>query len=133
MRILPWPPGAAGRSIPYEGLRGRFWTLVHWTNWRMTFLSPPGQQERVARETIAELRAGRAVRLFVTDFPRITSGLAFDDRVEGGALVARLYGPGPTRRQAPFSLRATSGSRSHASAEVHTPMPRRRPEISPVE
>lgn len=102
----------------------------------MTFPSLPGLQERVARETIAELRAGRAVRLFVTDFPRITfnhSGLAFDYRVGGGALVARLYGPGPTRRQAPFSLRATSGSRSHASAEVHTPMPRRRPEISPVE
>ena len=34
-------------------LRGRLWTLVHPTNWRMTFPSPPGQQERVARETAA--------------------------------------------------------------------------------
>jgi hypothetical protein len=65
------------------GLRGRFWTLVHPTNWRMTFPSLPGQQERVARETVAELRAGRPVQLFVTDFPRIEvnhSVLVFDYR-----------------------------------------------------
>ena len=65
------------------GLHGRFWTLVHWTNWRMTFPSLPGQQERVARETIAEIQAGRPVQLFITDFPRIAvnhSVLAFDYR-----------------------------------------------------
>lgn len=69
-----------------DGLRGRLGTLVHWTNWRMTFPSPPGQQERVARETMAELRAGRPVQLFVTDFPRIQfnhSVLAFDYRASG--------------------------------------------------
>jgi len=68
------------------GLRGRFWTLVHPTNWRMTFPSLPGQQERVARETVAELLAGRPVQLFVTDFPRIElnhSVLAFDYRTSG--------------------------------------------------
>jgi hypothetical protein len=68
------------------GLRGRFWTLVHWTNWRMTFPSPPGQQERVARRTMAEIRAGRPVQLFITDFPRIAlnhSVLAFDYRAAG--------------------------------------------------
>jgi hypothetical protein len=73
-----------------DGLRGRFWTLVHWTNWRMTFPSLPGQQERVARETMAELRAGRPVQLFVTDFPRIKfnhSVLAFDYRADGPEAV----------------------------------------------
>jgi Ser/Thr protein kinase RdoA (MazF antagonist) len=45
-----------------DGLRGRFWTLVHWTNWRMTSPSLRGQQERVARETMAALRAGRPGR-----------------------------------------------------------------------
>jgi hypothetical protein len=68
------------------GLRGRLWTPVHPTNWRMTFPSLPGQQERVARETVAELRAGRPVQLFVTDFPRIElnhSVLAFDYRASG--------------------------------------------------
>jgi hypothetical protein len=52
----------------------------------MTFPSLPGQQELVARETVAELRAGRPVQLFVTDFPRIElnhSVLAFDYRASG--------------------------------------------------
>jgi len=72
------------------GLRGRFWTLVHPTNWRMTFPSLPGQQERMARETMTELRAGRAVQLFLTDFPRIEmnhSVLAFDYRTSGPETV----------------------------------------------
>ncbi len=51
------------------GLGGRFWTLVHWTNWRVTFPFPRWQQERVARETLMELRAGRPVQLLVTNFP----------------------------------------------------------------
>jgi hypothetical protein len=42
-------------------LRGRSWTLVHPTNWRKTFPSRPGRQERVARETLAELRGWRPV------------------------------------------------------------------------
>ncbi|MEX2222365.1 MAG: hypothetical protein WEG40_11270 [Candidatus Rokuibacteriota bacterium] len=73
----------AAEAAVKDGLRGRLRTLVHWTNWRMTFPSLPGQQERVARETMAELRAGRPVQLFVTDFPRIKcnhSVLVFDYR-----------------------------------------------------
>ena len=56
----------------------------------MTFPSLPGQQERVAHETVAELRAGRPVQLFVTDFPRIKfnhSVLAFDYRADGADAV----------------------------------------------
>ncbi len=71
------------------GLRGRLWTLVHPTNWRM--------EERVARETMTELRAGRAVQLFLTDFPRIEmnhSVLAFDYRASGPATVDfEVYDP----------------------------------------
>jgi hypothetical protein len=80
-----------------NGLRGRLWTLVHWTNWRMTFPSLPGQQARVARETVSELQAGRAVQLFVTDFPRIKcnhSVLAFDYRAaDGDAVDFIVYDP----------------------------------------
>ena len=79
------------------GLRGRLWTLVHPTNWRMTFPSLPGQQERVARETMAELRAGRPVQLFLTDFPCIEmnhSVLVFDYRAGGPATVDfEVYDP----------------------------------------
>ncbi len=52
-----------------EGLVGRFWTLVHWTNWRVVFPMPHWQQERVAREAMVELQEGRPVQLLVTNFP----------------------------------------------------------------
>jgi hypothetical protein len=52
-----------------EGLVGRFWTLVHWTNWRVVFPMPRWQQERVAREALVELGEGRPVQLLVTNFP----------------------------------------------------------------
>jgi hypothetical protein len=51
------------------GLVGRFWTWVHWTNWRVAFPVPRSQQERVARETLVELGAGRPVQLLVTNLP----------------------------------------------------------------
>ncbi|HEY7040700.1 MAG TPA: hypothetical protein VID28_17685 [Methylomirabilota bacterium] len=51
------------------GLVGRFWTLVHWTNWRVVFPMPRWQQERVAREALAEVAEGRPVQLLVTNFP----------------------------------------------------------------
>ena len=82
--------GGARRVVRVEPDPERLRTLVHWTNWRMTFPSWPGQQERVAHETMAELRAGRPVQLFVTDFPHIQfnhSVLAFDYRVSGADAV----------------------------------------------
>jgi hypothetical protein len=54
-----------------DGLGGRFWTLVHWTNWRVGFPMTAAQQERVARETVAELRAGRLVQMLVTNLPKV--------------------------------------------------------------
>jgi hypothetical protein len=68
------------------GLPRRLWTILHWTNWRMVFPLPRSQQERVAAETVAEIRAGRPAQLLITDFPRIRlnhSVLAFDLRVDG--------------------------------------------------
>jgi hypothetical protein len=51
------------------GLGGRFWTLVHWTNWRVTFPVTRAHQERVAAEVVDELRRGRLVQLLVTNWP----------------------------------------------------------------
>ena len=53
-----------------EGLGGRFWTFVHWTNWRVTFPVTGEHQAAVAQETIAELAAGRLVQLLVTNWPK---------------------------------------------------------------
>jgi hypothetical protein len=53
-----------------EGLGGRFWTMVHWTNWRVTFPVSDDQQAGVAREIVEELTAGRLVQLLVTNWPK---------------------------------------------------------------
>lgn len=77
-------------SAVKAGLSGRFWTWVHPTNWRMALPSPPGEQERTAMETIDELRAGRPVQFFITDFPRIKcdhSVLVYDYRVTSDQTV----------------------------------------------
>ncbi len=50
-------------------LGGRFWTWVHWTNWRVTVPVSGGHQERVAREIVAGLDQGRLVQLLVTNWP----------------------------------------------------------------
>ena len=62
---------AAQEAAVKTGLGGRFWTLVHWTNWRVGFPMPAVQQERVARQTIEELEAGRLVQLLVTNMPKV--------------------------------------------------------------
>ena len=53
-----------------EGLGGRFWTWVHWTNWRVTFPVTRGHQEAVAQEIVDDLRTGRLVQLLVTNWPK---------------------------------------------------------------
>ncbi len=52
------------------GLGGRFWTLVHWTNWRVTFPVTRGHQAGVAQDVMDELDAGRLVQLLVTNWPK---------------------------------------------------------------
>jgi hypothetical protein len=53
-----------------EGLGGRFWTMVHWTNWRVTFPVSHDHQAAVAHEIVTELDAGRLVQLLVTNWPK---------------------------------------------------------------
>lgn len=54
-----------------EGLGGRFWTLVHWTNWRVVLPVTARHQEGVAREIVDELGRGRLVQLLVTNLPKV--------------------------------------------------------------
>ena len=51
-------------------LGARFWTLVHWTNWRVVFPVTRGHQAQVAQEIMQELAAGRLVQLLVTNWPK---------------------------------------------------------------
>jgi hypothetical protein len=60
----------AQQAAVKEGLGGRFWTLVHWTNWRVTFPVTRGHQATVARAIMDELDAGRLAQLLVTNWPK---------------------------------------------------------------
>jgi hypothetical protein len=79
------------------GLGGRFWTLVHWTNWRVVFPMPGAQQERVAREVIAELVAGHPAQLLVTNLPEWELNhtvVAYQYRIgDNGAVDLLVYDP----------------------------------------
>src|SRR5262249_42569320 len=80
------------------GMTGRFWTLVHWTNWRVVFPFPAWQQERVASQVVAELQAGRSVQLLVTNFPSRWelnhTVVAYDYRLDGdGSVDFEVYDP----------------------------------------
>ena len=52
-----------------EGLGGRLWTFVHWTNWRIGLPLPDGHQATVLDEVVSELAQGRLVQLLVTNWP----------------------------------------------------------------
>ena len=62
---------AAEEAAVKAGLGGRFWTWVHWTNWRVTLERlPPGHQSEVLQQIRDELAAGRLVQLLVTNWPK---------------------------------------------------------------
>jgi hypothetical protein len=80
------------------GLGSPVWTWFHWTNWRVVFPVPGAQQERVARETLAELQAGHPVQFLVTNFPTWELNhtvLAYDYRIgdNGGVVEFLVYDP----------------------------------------
>ena len=78
------------------GLDGRVVTWIHWTNWRVVFPMPGAQQEGVARETVAELQAGRPVQWLITNFPTVElnhTALVYDYRVDGRAVEFIVYDP----------------------------------------
>jgi hypothetical protein len=53
------------------GLTGRLLSWLHWSNWRVVYPMPRFQQEAVARETVAELQAGRPVQWLITNLPTL--------------------------------------------------------------
>jgi hypothetical protein len=61
---------AAEEAAVKAGLSSRFWTLVHWTNWRVTMPVPDGHQTAVLEEVLDELAGGRLVQLLITNWPK---------------------------------------------------------------
>ena len=80
-----------------EGLGGKFWTMVHWTNWRVVLPIPGAHQEQVARETLDEIRARRPVQWLVTNFPTWELNhtvIAYDFQpTASGDVAFRVYDP----------------------------------------
>lgn len=80
-----------------EGLGSPVWTWFHWTNWRIAFPRSGAQQERVARETMSELLAGRLVQWLVTNFPTWELNhtvVVYDYRIgDNGAIEFVVYDP----------------------------------------
>jgi hypothetical protein len=88
---------AAQETAVKAGLGGPVWTFIHWTNWRVVFPVTDGQQERVARETLAEIDAGHMVQLLVTNLPKVELNhtvIAYDYRIyEGRFIEFIVYDP----------------------------------------
>jgi hypothetical protein len=88
---------AAQEAAVKAGLGGFVWTFIQWTNRRVVFPVTGEQQERVARETLAELDAGRMVQLLVTNLPKVELNhtvIAYDYRIyEGRFLEFIVYDP----------------------------------------
>jgi hypothetical protein len=61
---------AAEEAAVKAGLGPRFWTWVHWTNWRVTMPVPDGHQAAVLDEVLDELAGGRLVQLLITNWPK---------------------------------------------------------------
>ena len=102
------------------GLEGRFWTWIHWTNWRVIFPMPRAQQEGVARETVAELLAGRLVQWLITNFPTVElnhTAIVYDYRVDAGqAIEFIVYDPNDP--DAPGIIRFDLDQRRFSSTRV---------------
>jgi hypothetical protein len=79
------------------GLPSRFWTFIHWTNWRVIFPFPGSQQEAVASQTVTELQDGHVVQFLITNLPQWELNhtvLVYDYRIgDNGAVEFVVYDP----------------------------------------
>lgn len=79
-----------------QGLGSRFWTLVHWTNWRVIWPVTGGQQAGVAGEIVDELQHGRLVQLLVTNLPKVELNhtvVAYAYRADGRGIDLTVWDP----------------------------------------
>ena len=103
---------------------GRFWTFVHWTNWRVIAWVTPAHQENVAREIASELRAGRLVQLLVTNWPKPELNhtvVAFESR--DGAATLDFVVWDPNNPDAPGVITFDRRSRHFSATRVYDTEP----------
>ena len=91
---------AQGSAVK-EGMGGRFWTMVHWTNWRTLFPLTGGHQTRVFDGIERELGAGRLVQLLVTNQPILELNhtvVVFASRGDGTRVDLAVWDPNEPAR-----------------------------------
>jgi hypothetical protein len=94
------------------GLGGRFWTMVHWTNWRVVFPVKHGQQTREAHEVMDDIDAGHLVQLLVTNWPKpeLNHGvIAYAYRAGPRGVEFDVWDPNDPRRPGVVTFDADSG------------------------
>jgi hypothetical protein len=84
-----------------EGLGGRFWSFVHWTNWRVSLPLPRSHQANVLEEIRSELAAGRLVQLLITTWPIPELNhtvVTFASRTNGSRVELSIWDPNEPER-----------------------------------
>ena len=79
-----------------EGLGGRLWTWLHWTNWRVAMRVGPEHQANVLEQIERELAAGHLVQLLVTNWPIPEPNhtvVAFASRPNGSTTELTIWDP----------------------------------------
>ena len=102
------------------GLTARLWSWIHWTNWRVVYPMPPAHQEGVARETLDELHAGRAVQWLITNLPTIELNhtvVVYTYRDHGPHIDFMVYDPNDPG--VPGTIRFDRRARRFASTRVY--------------
>jgi hypothetical protein len=100
-------------KVGLGGMTARFWSFIHWTNWRVGAPLPDGHQEQVAGEIAREIREGRLVQLLISNWPKpelnhTTIAYAYRDTPEG--LEFTMWDPNdPSEPSAMVFQRARGG------------------------
>jgi hypothetical protein len=103
------------------GLTGRIRSWMHWTNWRVVYPMPRAQQEGVARETLAELRAGRPVQWLITNLPTIDLNhtvVVYDYRTDAPDTIDFIIYD-PNDRASPGTIRFDVQARRFWATHLH--------------
>jgi hypothetical protein len=104
---------AAQESAVKEGMGGRFWTLVHWTNWRVALPLTRRHQAGVLDEIERELAAGRLVQLLITNWPILELNhtvVAFASRSHGEGMELAIWDPNEPARPGVITFDRTRGA-----------------------
>jgi hypothetical protein len=125
-------PGYAGlrefsraqQAAVKAGLGGRLWTLLHWTNWRVTLGVSEEHQRRVLDEVGGELAAGRLVQLLITNWPTPELNhtvVAFALRRRGDDVALTVWDPNDPAR--PGTITWAAGAGRFEATHVHDTRP----------